>query len=51
MLAAECRDLARLISYRPDRDLMLDNARRYEEAADRIEREAALIRQDSVAGV
>jgi hypothetical protein len=29
---------------------MLDNARHYEEAADRLEREARLARKDSVAG-
>lgn len=36
-LANECRDLARIISYRPDRDLLMDNAKRYDEAADRLD--------------
>ena len=37
-MAAECRDLARVISLRSDRELLLDNARQYEDAAARLER-------------
>ncbi|MGG5811701.1 hypothetical protein [Falsiroseomonas sp. CW058] len=39
--AAECHELARLTSYRPDRDLMLERARAYEHAAEQLERQAA----------
>jgi len=36
-LAASCRDLAQRISFRPDRETAQDQARRYDEAADRLE--------------
>lgn len=40
-LATACRDLARTISYRPDRDIALAQARSYDEAADRLEHATA----------
>ena len=39
-LAAECRDLARVISLRSDRESLLENARQYEQAAARLEMQA-----------
>ena len=39
-LAASCRELAHRLSLRPDREAMEAQARRYDEAADRLERAA-----------
>jgi hypothetical protein len=41
VLAAECWGLARIINYRPDRERMVEMARRYDEEAARIEAEAS----------
>jgi hypothetical protein len=39
-LAAECRELARMMSLRTDRELLLANARQYDQAAERLEQGA-----------
>jgi hypothetical protein len=36
-LAASCREVARVIRYQPDREVVQAQARGYEEAADRLE--------------
>jgi hypothetical protein len=40
-LAAECRDIARSISLRPDRERLLDMAREHEAIAAKLEAEQA----------
>jgi hypothetical protein len=40
-LAASCREVAKVIRYTPDREVVQAQARGYEEAADRLERQSA----------
>jgi hypothetical protein len=49
-LAASCREVARVVRYRPDREVVQAQARDYEEAADRLERQARPVEQLSLQG-